>query len=110
MVERKQIEEFAGEIARQFSPEKIILFGSHARMTATEDSDVDMLVIMDFPERRGAYKAVEIETKINPHFALDLLVRRRPEVETRLQEGDFFWMDIIKEGVVLYDATYTKVA
>ena len=56
MVERKQIEEFASEIARQFSPEKIILFGSHARMTATDDSDADMLVIMDFPDRRALTK------------------------------------------------------
>ena len=33
MVTRKQIEEFAAEIARRYSPEKIILFGSQAAGT-----------------------------------------------------------------------------
>jgi predicted nucleotidyltransferase len=35
-------------IAKRFQPEKIILFGSHARGQATPDSDVDLLVVMDF--------------------------------------------------------------
>ncbi len=110
MVTREQIDNFAREIARRYSPEKIILFGSQARGETTPDSDVDMLVIMDFSERRGAYKAIEITNNIDPHFPLDLIVRRMPEVNQRIAEGDFFWMDIMKEGVVLYDAAYKAVA
>jgi predicted nucleotidyltransferase len=33
-------------IVRRFSPEKVILFGSHAAGTARPDSDVDLLVVM----------------------------------------------------------------
>jgi uncharacterized protein len=101
MVERKQIEEFASEIARQFSPEKIILFGSHARMTATEDSDVDILVMMNF-EGRGVQKAIEIRKATHHPFSLDLLVRRPDEVAWRVANRDYFLQDVLKEGVLLY--------
>jgi predicted nucleotidyltransferase len=110
MVTDEAIRNFADEIARRYKPEKIILFGSHARGEANEDSDVDMLVIMDFPERRGAYKAAEIEARIDPPFALDLLVRRVADVQWHLDQNDCFMKDIIKEGVVLYDAAYETVA
>lgn len=33
-------------IAEQLHPEKIVLFGSYAENRATEDSDVDLLVVM----------------------------------------------------------------
>jgi predicted nucleotidyltransferase len=110
MVTEEAIRNFADEIARRYSPEKIILFGSYARGTANEDSDVDMLVIMDFQERRGAYKAAEIASGINPHFSLDLLVRKAEDVQWRIEQHDFFMMDVMKEGVVLYDAAYETVA
>ena len=42
------IKEMAHRIAERFSPERIILFGSHARGDARADSDIDLLVL--FPE------------------------------------------------------------
>ena len=42
------IERITARIAKRFHPEKIILFGSHARGNATAESDVDLLVVMDF--------------------------------------------------------------
>ncbi len=44
---RTEIHALAERIAAEFRPEKVILFGSHAYGTPSEDSDVDMLVIMD---------------------------------------------------------------
>lgn len=41
-----RIEEMVRRIAQRFHPERIILFGSHARGTAGPDSDVDLLVVM----------------------------------------------------------------
>ncbi len=40
------IRRYARQIAKQFHPEKIILFGSRACGTPHEDSDVDLLVVM----------------------------------------------------------------
>ena len=43
MIERSQIQELADRIAKEFNPERIILFGSNASGTPSSDSDVDLL-------------------------------------------------------------------
>jgi hypothetical protein len=47
-VGRNQIEAYCRVVAREFKPEKIILFGSHACGKPTKDSDVDLVVICRF--------------------------------------------------------------
>ena len=54
------IDEIVNRIVRGFRPEKIILFGSHARGTAGPDSDVDLLVVMNV-EGSKRQKAKEID-------------------------------------------------
>lgn len=43
---RRMIRRIAERIGRVFSPERVILFGSEARGTASRDSDADFLVVM----------------------------------------------------------------
>ena len=45
-------------IVKRFSPEKVILFGSHATGRAGPDSDVDLLVVMQY---RGTKADTEVE-------------------------------------------------
>ncbi|MFH1719543.1 MAG: nucleotidyltransferase domain-containing protein [Planctomycetota bacterium] len=47
MVAISEIEEFGRRIGRQFGAERVILFGSYAEGTGTEDSDIDLLVVAD---------------------------------------------------------------
>jgi predicted nucleotidyltransferase len=47
MVSMGQIQEMSRRIVRELDPERIILFGSHARGNADEQSDVDLLVVAD---------------------------------------------------------------
>jgi uncharacterized protein len=58
MVTRRQIRAYAEEIARQFRPRRIILFGSYAYGKPTRDSDVDLLVVTPH-KALGANKATE---------------------------------------------------
>ena len=58
-----KINEMVRRIAEGFHPEKIILFGSHARGTAGPDSDVDILVVMPVKGSRRK-QAVAIEVKL----------------------------------------------
>ena len=109
MVTRQEIEDFASEIARLYHPEKIILFGSQARGDANEDSDVDMLVVMDY-EGRAAYKEAEISASINPPFPLDLVVRRSAEVAYRLKQNDCFLKEAVEEGKIMYGPAATGLA
>jgi len=106
MVSLREIRKMAGRIARDFRPERIILFGSHARGTSTADSDVDLLVVMPFKGRLSA-KAVEILDRVRPRFGVDILVRTPQEVRQRLSWNDFFLREIIETGRVLYEAPDT---
>ncbi len=68
MAVNKEIREPASRISRAFSPERIIPFGSHAQGTPSKDSDVDLLVILDF-EGKAEAKAVEIRLDVRPPFS-----------------------------------------
>ena len=57
---RPQAGQFGEAIARGFQPRKIVLFGSYAYGRPTEDSDVDLLVIMDRTRDRGERISVRI--------------------------------------------------
>ena len=45
MISMEQIEEISQRIGREFDPDRILLFGSYVRGDATEESDVDILVV-----------------------------------------------------------------
>ena len=99
-----EIQALADKIAREFHPDKIILFGSHARKKPTPDSDVDLLVIMTRDGKSVHDQAVEIRQRITAGFPVDLLVRTTEEVEQRMRMNDWFMHDVIREGVTLYAA------
>ena len=104
-ITRSTIRRYADKIARQFHPNKIILFGSYAYGSPTQDSDVDLLVIMPF-EGKGARKATEILLATDPSFPIDLIVRTPEQIRTRIKLGDFFIREITQNGKVLYEAAH----
>ena len=105
MTTKADIEAFVRAIARQFSPLKIILFGSYAYGVPTPDSDVDLLVIMDHSER-NVEKAIEIDCAIRRTFPLDLFVRRPADIARRIAMDDWFIRDIVEKGQVLYESNH----
>lgn len=104
-IARPLIRKFARQVARQFNPNKIILFGSYAYGQPTEDSDVDILVIMSF-KGRNPEKATEIWMATKPEFPIDIMVRKPTELKQRLKMGDFFLREITEKGKVLYEAAH----
>src|SRR3989441_12785199 len=96
------INRLAGEIARICHPEKIILFGSYAYGKPTEDSDVDLLVVMP-NERRKGRMSLNIRLALDYDFPLDLLVRTPGELRRRLRWGDCFIQEVLSKGKVLYE-------
>jgi predicted nucleotidyltransferase len=103
MVAMNKIKEFGRRIGLEFGAKQVILFGSYARGTVTEDSDVDLLVVGPF-KGRSVDKSVEIRMKLRPGFPIDLLVRTPEKVRQRIEMGDDFMRDIVEEGKVLYEA------
>lgn len=105
-INQRTISSFARQVAKQFHPHKIILFGSYAYGKPTEDSDVDILVVMPF-KGRNPEKATEIWMATKPRFPIDIMVRKPAELKKRLKMGDFFLREITEKGKVLYEATDT---
>lgn len=102
MVTMNQIEELGRRIGREFGADRVVLFGSHARGAATDDSDVDLLIIFPF-EGKSVFQSVEIRMRLRPPFPVDLVVRTPETVRERLAMGDDFIREILEEGKVLYE-------
>jgi predicted nucleotidyltransferase len=101
----EQVHQLCDQIVREFHPRKIILFGSYAYGQPTEDSDVDILIVMPF-DGSSRDQAVKIRTRIDTPVAMDLLVRTPEQISERLAMDDFFIREIIEQGKVLYEADH----
>jgi predicted nucleotidyltransferase len=102
-VPMRVIRRFARQVADQFRPDRIILFGSYAYGTPHADSDVDLLVVM--PARNELDQAVRIRVAVDYQFPLDLIVRTPKNMAWRLAEGDSFLSEIVTRGKVLYETS-----
>jgi predicted nucleotidyltransferase len=98
----KEIDQYVSDVAAKFNPERVILFGSYATGKATEDSDVDLLVVMKH-SGRDVEQAFNIRRSINRRFPLDLVVRTPNEVRHRLRNNDTFLSNVYREGKTLYE-------
>ena len=103
MTTQKQIKDFGRQLAREFKPRKVVLFGSYAYGSPRPDSDVDLLVVMPL-SGKPVDKSVEMRLRLRPRFPLDLLVRTPAKIKERLAMGDNFIRDILDRGKVLYEA------
>ncbi len=103
MVTMDQIEDVGRQIAERFRPERVILFGSYADGEPTQDSDVDLLVVMP-AKGSPADQSVEIRLAVRSSFPMDVLVRTPEKVRERLDMGDPFMRRIMRRGKVLYEA------
>ena len=108
MIEMEQRLALSEQIAREFSPERIILFGSYAYGVPSEGSDIDLLVVLPFTGK-PARKALEIVSKIRPGFPLDLLVRTPEQVSERIANNDWLMRDAVEKGRTLYESNHTRV-
>jgi len=108
MIEAGAIVTLADEIAQRFRPQRIVLFGSHASGSPTEDSDVDLLVVM--PHRGPAYRAASrVRLAVDVTFPMDILVCSPRRLRDRLAMGDVFLADIVERGLVLHDSNDRRV-
>lgn len=97
------------QITQSVKPVAIFLFGSHAYGTPHEDSDIDLLVVVDsdavpqnYEEKSNIYLSVsrairDVERKI----PIDLIVYTKPEFERFKEIGSIFSRRILKNGVNL---------
>lgn len=85
------------------SPARVILFGSYARGTATEDSDLDLMVIeKELPDKSAEY--LRLRRAIGGiGIGVDVLVYSEEEALLRGQVPGTVLYWALKEGRVLHD-------
>ncbi|MFQ5341952.1 MAG: nucleotidyltransferase domain-containing protein [Anaerolineae bacterium] len=102
-VTEEALDEIVRRIIAELQPEKIILFGSYVYGIPTDDSDVDLLVIME-TSARPAERYLAISRLLRPRpFPLDILVKTPDEIDRALEKGDFFICEIVTQGRMLYE-------
>jgi predicted nucleotidyltransferase len=105
VVTRSKLDEIVERLRNAYAPERIYLFGSHARGEAGPDSDFDIMVVVpdDAPpaQRRSrlAYQALR-----GTGVAADILVWTRGYFESRRHLKASLSATVSCEGRLLYAA------
>ncbi|MFI5381351.1 MAG: nucleotidyltransferase domain-containing protein [Tepidisphaerales bacterium] len=108
MVNASDISRLCDEIASTRGVQRVMLFGSYAYGSPTDDSDVDFLVVK--PYRGASYRAASrIRITVRANMSTDILVRSPAEIRRRLKLNDFFIREIMEKGIVLYDSNDTRM-
>ena len=86
---------------------KIILFGSYARGDFEEDSDVDIMILLncprsDLPKYRRLLSVISSDASLDNNVTVSLMVNDK---ETFYGKMDIlpFYQNVQKDGVVLYE-------
>jgi predicted nucleotidyltransferase len=104
MISNERIQQASRILIDAAHPERIILFGSYARGDASEDSDLDLLVIeRSLPNKRA--EMVRLRELLRPlRIPVDIIVVSQREFSdwSHLPGTAFYWA--AKEGRVLHEA------
>jgi predicted nucleotidyltransferase len=104
MVQLGDIDVWCRKVVREFRPQRIILFGSFANGIPTDDSDVDVLVVMPLARgQRDVRMASTIRQRVQSSFPMDVIVRSPQQIKKRLADGDGFICGILRDGRLLYE-------
>jgi uncharacterized protein len=96
-------EEITRRLVEELHPEQIILFGSHAWGTPTEDSDVDLVLVM--PEHGPPDAEVDFRARAalrDLGISKDFLVRTRAQLERYGRVVASLERAVLDRGIVLY--------
>ena len=89
-------------------PQKVIVYGSRVRGGVDQDSDIDLIVVLDsdimpttYQERMENRLAVRrVLDELNQDYALDVLVYTSPEWKPSFQDmGSAFSREVVNQGV-----------
>jgi uncharacterized protein len=96
---------------KEINVNSVILFGSFASETNTEDSDIDLIVILDsdsvsksFEEKmKNKLLVRNCIYELSRKFAIDLIVYTKAEFNIIKENKTSFYNEILETGKVLYE-------
>ena len=98
-----QLQKLLQTLVEKVRPEKVVLFGSYANGTATPESDIDLLVILESDLRRD-HRQEAISQALRPRSVpIDILAYTPAEVQRCMESPTSFVRHILTTGKVIYD-------
>jgi predicted nucleotidyltransferase len=103
----RHLPEITRRILKASDPEKIILFGSHARGTAQSDSDLDLLVIL-----RGVKSPRSESNRLRQLLRgllvpVDIIVASPEQIQRHRNTIGLIYNSALAEGKVVYERPTT---
>lgn len=103
MIARELLDQAVKRLVTTYQPNTIYLFGSYAWGKPTEDSDLDLLIVVDHSDQDDYQRAVA------GHHALwgleipkDLLVYTKKEFESEALDVTTLCHKVTKDGIKVY--------
>jgi predicted nucleotidyltransferase len=103
MLSQQILEEVTRRIVDAIHPERIILFGSHAWGLPSEDSDIDLLIVLSNSNKPGYRRARDVYRSLRGlKLPVDVVVRTLDEVERGIRVKTSLERKVLEEGRVLH--------
>ena len=102
MIHEREIKRVAIRLGKSADALRVILFGSHARGEANDQSDVDFMIIAesDLPRFK---RSRELYKQLRPYpFGMDLVVYTPQEIERGKKSPVSFVSAVLRDGKTLY--------
>jgi HEPN domain-containing protein/predicted nucleotidyltransferase len=103
------LESVIQKLTKEYDPDRIILYGSHATGRAGADSDIDLLVVKE-TELRPIDRRIEVERLLADRLVpLDLLVYTPSELRVLYFSGSPFIDEVFRTGKVVFMRKATQI-
>lgn len=102
--QKRRLTRALGDLVSQLKrrgAKKILLFGSLARGEVREDSDLDLIVVLESQEKNPVKRLAKLYSEMEFQEAADLRVYTPEEFERAKKRG--FLREVLKEAIELYD-------
>jgi len=100
----RRLDSIVKMIIEKYNPNQIILFGSYANGKPDEQSDIDLLIVKQtsYKFHQRVVDVRRIISNLRKGLGIDILVLTPEELNSRIELGDQFLENIVKQGKLLY--------
>ena len=103
MISKETIEEVKNRLVKTYNPVAIYIFGSYAWGTPTEDSDLDLLIIVDTSDEKSYKRPIPGYKSLRElDISKDLIVHTKEVFDRRSNKITTLEYKIKRDGKVLY--------
>jgi predicted nucleotidyltransferase len=103
MIHSQVIEEVKNRLVKAYDPIAIYLFGSYAWGTPNEDSDLDILIVVDASEEKSYKRPIlGYQALRGLNISKDIIVHTKDVFDRRSNEITTLEYKIKKDGRILY--------